>query len=83
MGRPAEYEVVTSTPDTLTIRDVGSSRGLTVTNDAEAVVAALHRDGDLGTRTLLYYDSVGDLDELVHDGRGRFLGFAPGPGRRA
>lgn len=81
MGRPAEYEVVTSTPDTLTIRDVGGSRCLTVTNDAEAVVAALHADGGLGTRKLLYYDSVGDLDELVHDGRGRFLGFAPGPGR--
>lgn len=81
MGRPAEYEVVTSTPDTLTIRDVGGSRCLTVTNDAEAVVAALHADGVLGTRKLLYYDSVGDLDELVHDGRGRFLGFAPGPGR--
>lgn len=81
MSRPAEYEVVTSTPDTLTIRDVGGSRCLTVTNDAEAVVVALHADGVLGTRTLLYYDSAGDLDELVHDGRGRFLGFAPGPGR--
>ena len=80
---PARWEFVTSTPDTLTIRDIGGPRCLTVTNDAEDVVAAVHDEEGLGARRLLYYDSVGDLDELLHDGRGRFLGFAPGPGRRS
>lgn len=83
MGRPAFYEVTSSTPDTLTIRDLGGDGRLTVTNDAERVVADLYGDDLLGSRKLLYYDSSGDLDELVHDGRGRFLGFAPGPGRTA
>jgi hypothetical protein len=54
---------------------------VSVTNDAENVVAMLLRRGTLrpGQR-LLYFDTDGNLDELlVRDGR--FAGFAPGPGR--
>jgi hypothetical protein len=77
----ARYETVDeeSTSEVLVIRDVGGSRAMTVTNDAESVVAELHQHYGLGARKLLYYDSSGDLDELVHDGAGRFVGFAPGP----
>lgn len=64
-----------------------------VTNDAEAVVADLASQvsvtgglassfgddagGRLGARRLFYIDSVGRLDELLHDGAGNFTGFAP------
>lgn len=72
------YEVVTaeSTPDVLVIRDVGPwDRYQTVTNAVELVVKQLTaleflHDG----RRLFYYDSSGDLDEIVHEG-GRFKGF--------
>lgn len=60
----------------LVIRDLGI--GLTVTNDAEAVVWNLRDRLNRNTR-LFYYDSWGSLDELVHDGEGKFLRFATGP----
>lgn len=72
-----------ATAEPLIIRDLGPwDRHLTVTNDAERVVAALIRQGHLSPgQRLLYYDSEGMLDEiLVKDGA--FAGFAPGPGRR-
>jgi hypothetical protein len=65
----------------------------TVTNDAEAVVADLASQvsvtgglapsygedagGSLGARRLFYIDSSNRMDELLHDGRGKFTGFAP------
>lgn len=77
--RRALYEVVESTPEKVVIRDIGHDRGRpSVTNDAEAVVAEL--GPKLGSRRLFYFDSQGDLDELLHVG-GVFAGFAPGPGR--
>ena len=45
-------------------------------------MSELHAAGVLQKgRRLFYYDSDGALDELKHDGAGRFLGFAPGIGR--
>lgn len=55
------------------ISDVGST-SMSITNDAEAVVHELHKQG-LGKRKLFYYDSEGKLDELLHDGKGNFIGF--------
>lgn len=66
----------------LVIRDVGPwNRHMTVTNGAEEVVDELAAQGRLPEgRRLLYYDSEGQLDEiLVRDGK--FAGFAPGPKR--
>jgi len=91
--RHAQYEIVSSEPDEpLVIRDLGPwDRYLTVTNDAERVVRELWERGLLGStvpdaehppRKLLYYDSEGLLDELVWEGEGAFVSFAPGPGRR-
>ncbi len=79
MSRSA-YEIISQDDATLTIRDTGGGRLLTVTNDAEAVVAELHRSGRLGIRKLLYWDSEGSLDEIHHDGRGGFTGFGCGCG---
>ena len=63
--------------DVLVIRDAGT--GMTVTNDAEAVVAFLLEHKALCEgRRLLYFDSEGNLDEILHDGE-KFTGFAPGP----
>ena len=49
------------------IRDLGPwHQHYTVTNDAENVVAKLHEAGQLtDARRLLYFDSRGDLDEIV------------------
>ncbi len=73
----ARYRVESQTDDTLFIVDLGGD-GLTVTNDAEAVVRDLHRNGILGKQRLLYRDSLGFVDEIKHDGNGVFMGFAPG-----
>lgn len=73
----AEYEVEGQEAGSITIRDVGHSRGrMTVTNDAAAVVADLVGKGLLPEgRRLLYFDSQGELGEmLILDGR--FAGFA-------
>ena len=86
--RNAIYELVEETPEKVVIRDIGHLQGRpSVTNDAEWVVLRLHAGGKaggigskLGNRRLFYFDSQGDLDELLHVG-GVFVGFAPGPGR--
>lgn len=82
MTTRARYAVVKDSPDMLVIRDLGPwDRHLTVTNDVESVVADLYASGRLvAGRRLLCYDSESDLDEIVH-ADGRFVRFAPGPGR--
>ncbi|MCC7475831.1 MAG: hypothetical protein IT425_10575 [Pirellulales bacterium] len=83
-----EIEWDNTTTDAIVLRDLDGPRS--ITNDAEAVVAELYGRGLLGSprligshhRRVLYYDTQGNLDELKHDGRGRFTGFAPGPLRR-
>ena len=73
----AKYRVELQTDDQILIKDVGED-SMTVTNDAEAVVRDLHRNGILGEHRLLYIDSEGSVDELKHDGKGTFQGFMPG-----
>lgn len=73
----AQYRIEEQTDDKIVIRDVGRDC-MSVTNDAEAVVRDLQRNGMLDGRRLFYYDTDGQLDELKHDGRGTFRGFAPG-----
>ena len=71
----AQFEIVVETPESLTIRDTGGLRSMSITNDAEAVVDSLLQSGRLrqGMR-LEYYDSNGDLDEIVFDQNG-FVAF--------
>jgi hypothetical protein len=72
----ARYAIVSVKGGVVTIRDLNIGRS--VTNDAEAVVEELvARWGD---QRIMYYDSSGQLDELLHRG-GQFTGFAPGPRR--
>ena len=81
----ARYEIVEDRAgEPLVIRDLGPwDQHPSVTNDAEGVVAELHLRGLLpADRRLLYYDSEGQLDEILLDAAGCFAGFAPGPGRR-
>ena len=48
-----------------------------VTNDAGAVLSYLSENHELGNRRLIYRDSHGRIDEIVHDS-GTFKGFASG-----
>lgn len=80
MKARASYVIERQSDTIIVIADVGT--GITVTNDAEAVIQEMHERGLLQTQQVLYYDSEGQLDELKHDGKGRFTGFAPGPDRR-
>ena len=75
-GRRAHYDVVRVTPEIVWIRDRAEDDGvISVTNDAENVVMELHNKYH-GAR-IIYQDTMGAWDELKHDGRGIFTGFAP------
>ncbi len=83
MNNPAIFDVesICDGNGFFVIRDVGQGNELSVTNDAENVVAKVFRSGVLKPdQRLLYIDSEGDIDELkIKDGK--FAGFAPGPNR--
>lgn len=69
------YSLVRELPGVVIIYDTGKS--VSVTDDARAVIARLTADGRIspGVR-LLYYDANDvQTDELLHDGRGKFLGI--------
>ena len=73
----ARYAEVDTCRGWVLIEDVGHSEGRpTVTNDADAVVRELAAGGKLPPgRRLFYLDSDRELGELLHDGKGRLLGF--------
>jgi hypothetical protein len=75
----ANYAIVENIPGKpLVIRDLGPwDQYMTITNAAEFVVEELFEAGLLDNRRLFYYDSEGDLDELVIKD-GRFYEFAAG-----
>lgn len=78
----SRYAVTAEDAVSVTIMDLGGPTDLSVTNDAENVVRDMQVQGILGRKKLYYVDSMGNLDELEHDGQGRFIGFKPGPERR-
>lgn len=80
MSRRAQYHILSFTDDTVTIRDDWTDRCncMTVTNDAERVVEELQKIPTVAGKRILYYDTEGQLDELLHRD-GKFAGFAPGP----
>jgi hypothetical protein len=77
----ANFEIVSDEPTYVVIRDIGPwDKHPTVTNAAEGVVARLAPAlaGEYNeNRRLFYYDSNGQLDEMLVD-HGRFAGFRPG-----
>lgn len=81
-GHGASFAVATVEPARIVITDLDESGRKSVTNDVERVVAVLHAYYGLPkARTLYYRDTLGGIDEILHDGEGNFLGFAPGSGR--
>ena len=82
MSRHAQYIFVTRLDqgphEDVVIRDVGPwDQHLSVTNDAEHVVKQLFQARQISNVCrLFYYDSNGELDELVHKD-GTFLHFSP------
>jgi len=71
--RRADYEVVKITDDVIWIADLNLG-SISVTNDAENVVADIQRRH--ADKRIIYRDSDGNWDELKHKG-GQFTGFAP------
>lgn len=53
---------------------VDHDRGMSITNDAEGVISVLASRYDLSRRRVIYRDTTGLWDELVHE-RGRFKVF--------
>jgi hypothetical protein len=69
----ANYEIVGSTDDRLTIKDLGPwNRYATITNAAETVVEDLLPI--LANRRLFYYDSENELTEILVVNN-KFAGF--------
>lgn len=74
MNRHASFRIVKDTDKLLCIEDIGDhSKQLTITNDAEHVVEVLAER--VGDRRLEYYDSQGDVCQLVIKD-GKFGGFS-------
>lgn len=73
--RRAHYDTVKMTPEIVWIRDRDEDGVISVTNDAENVVKELHNKYP-GAR-IIYQDTMGAWDELKHDSKGTFTGFAP------
>lgn len=74
----ANYLVREKTAERIILQDLGPwDQYATITNAAENVIAEVERLYGIGTRQVFYYDSEGELTELlVKDGR--FVGFAQG-----
>lgn len=68
----ATYRIAHETPETIFIIDL--DQGKSITNDAENVVERVVHDH--GSVRIIYRDTMGRWDELVHDGS-RFQAFAP------
>jgi hypothetical protein len=67
------YRIARVTAFVVAIED--NDDGRSVTNDVERVVSKLFRDGYLRKQPLVYRDTMGLWDEILHDGHGHFTGF--------
>lgn len=64
MGLPAQFKIIDATDQSVLIRDIGPwDQCFTVTNDVDNVVDRLLPI--LGGRRLFYFDSEGELGEIV------------------
>lgn len=76
--RRASYRIVSQTPEIVFIEDLcgrpGHELSPSVTNVAEQVVEELL--SRCGNKRIVYRDTIGDWDELVHNGK-EFTNFAP------
>ena len=72
----SKFAIQQETPEYVYIIDTGIIHK-SVTNDADAVLAHLSENNNLGNRRLIYRDGHGRIDEIVHE-NGTFKGFALG-----
>jgi hypothetical protein len=75
----AVIDVVKASKDFIYLLDMCNvcDKSMTVTNDAEGVVKYLAEIYGITGRRIFYKDSLGNVDELLHDGD-EFAGFRPG-----
>lgn len=71
-NRHSDWRYVRVDPDRVFIEDLDLGR-MSVTNDAENVVRSVNND--YPRRRIIYKDSSGQWDELVHEG-GKFTRFS-------
>ena len=77
MELKSKFNIIRSTEEYVYIIDCETDGMKSVTNDAENVVSCLSEIYELGERRLIYRDSTGQIDEILHK-NGRFSGFAAG-----
>ena len=76
----AKFELETLSNGVFHLEDRSNSTGSTsITNDAENVIAWLHKNFDLKGKKVQYRDTDGQVDRLLHDDEGHFVRFAAGP----
>jgi hypothetical protein len=69
-GLSCNFNILGGDRTMVVLRDTGPwDQYKTITNDAEAVVEHFR------PRQVLYYDSEGELTEIVVDGEGKVVGF--------
>jgi len=72
----ADFSIIDIEDDYIYIKDrCGPNKS--VTNDAEWVLAELHKRFDIAGKRIFYMDTEGIIDELVHE-NGIFKAFRPG-----
>ena len=72
----SKFSIARCTEEYLYIIDCGGDTR-TVTNDADNIVRFLSESYNLGNRRLIYRDSLGEIDEIIHE-NGQFKGFSCG-----
>lgn len=78
MNNKPIYSITNMDESKIVLHDMCNGQQLSVTNGAEYVIENLDHLGLLANRRVFYYDTEGQLDELLVR-NGRFAGFAPGP----
>ena len=74
----AQFELVDQEREYIIIRNTGHNSGRSVTNDAEYVIEQMYLIYNIFDEArIFYYDSEGELSEILHSGK-RFRGFKAG-----
>lgn len=83
MAMRSNYDIEEDLPTHIVLNDCGPwDQYLTITNDAEGVIADLKHTGRLAAgKRVFYYDSEGDFSELIIKD-GKFAGFGPADARK-
>ena len=71
------FSIEKETENYIYIVDKGTENEMSVTNAVKSVLEQISALGKLGSRRLIYRDSLGNDDEIIHE-NGRFIRFAPG-----